>query len=149
MLTNRDVERMKDERISPIILKNMDLFMKIYHALVLGTMGIATSANAQSISIPDVEGQLSDLFLKFGIGEFTIEKYFLLVAIGLLSMFAIPFVLAKCNGAESRQAAFLGLQGLYGGVLFAGFITAPLGLILLGRAIFKAIDTSSFKAATS
>lgn len=118
--------------------------MKKYLPFAAVTVVTSATANAQSMRSLDV--QLSDLFLQLGFGSFTIEKYLLLVAIGLVSMFAIPYVLARFNGAENRQAAWLGLQGFYGGVLFAGFITAPFGLILLGQAIYKALDTPPLKA---
>lgn len=117
--------------------------MKKYLPFVVVMTATSATANAQSMRPLDVEGQLSDLFIQIGFGSFTLEKYLLLVAIGLASMFAIPYVLARLNGAKGRQAAWLGLQGFYGGLLFAGFITAPFGLILLGRAILKALDTPS------
>jgi hypothetical protein len=113
--------------------------MKRNLKVAFASFAVTATANAQSMALPDVTSALSNIFLQLGFGEFTFEKYVFAVAASFVGFFLLPYLTARLNGMERESARFLGLQGLFGGLLLVGFFTAPIGLIVLGRALFSGL----------
>lgn len=81
---------------------------------------------------------LVKIFSQLGLGEFSLEKYLIIVMMIFVSLFVLPYIIARINGLDRIYAKHLGAQSAFGGFLVIGFFTAPIGVYLTARAFWRA-----------
>lgn len=90
------------------------------------------------ISTMPASETLNSISQSLGIDGLSLELYMGIVAVGLISLFVLPYLIARLNGAAHAGARSIGLKGLIGGLLVAGGLTAPIGLFFVGKAFWTA-----------
>lgn len=87
----------------------------------------------------DPTEQLGKLFSTVGIGDFSLQKYLLVIGIGIIVLTAIPWTVALLRGA-GRPVAAASVRDVLIGILCAmGIITVPLSVFFIGRGYLTAL----------